>query len=443
MSDSEASPASDAENLPQGPDRVVDSPFNPWRFAKTNASQAVVALAIADIQRFEGHHGLRKRTRRQRDQETFELTVEAVLCDLMHHKLRRRPGGIYVTRSNAVLGHRNRYRPVVYGKTLPDILDRLAEPELGWIVQDLGDGDGRYGARRTAIRPGPELLKQMGDQDITFTDLARASVAEPIILKSLKADFWDEAQVTDYSDTGETTRFRREMRDINDWLLTANLDYAIFKGDHAPIPDTTDRALRRIFSRGDFSCGGRLFGGFWQAIGKADRFDRLVIDGEAIVELDYAQMGPRQLYGMAGAVPEMADLYAIPGFEEYRKGIKVVFSSMVFRDEPMRRIPRGSAVLFKNGERIGDITEAIIGHHPAIAHLFFRGVGHRIQFQESQIMVDILLRLRSQGMTALPIHDAILVAGSNADAARQVMADVFLDHVGLPGLVDVSSTPSG
>lgn len=401
MSDLEVSPTSDSQIVVQGTDRPVDSPFNPWRFAKTKASKAVVALAIADIQLFEGHHGLRKRTRRQRDQESFELTVEAVLCDLMHHKLYRRPGGIYVTRSNAVLGHRNRYRPLVYGKTLPDILDRLAEPELGWIVQDLGDGDGRYGARRTAIHPGPELLKHMGDQGVTFADLGRASVAEPIILKSLKADFWDESQVTDYNDTEETTRFRREMQDINAWLLTADLDYATFQGDNAPIPDTAERALRRIFSRGDFSCGGRLFGGFWQAMGKADRFDRLVIDGEAIVELDYAQMGPRQLYGMAGAVPEMADLYAIPGFEDYRKGIKVVFSSMVFRNKPMTRMPRGSGGKFKKGERIGDVTEAIIRHHPAIAHLFFRGVGHLVQFQESQIMVDILLRLKSQGTAAL------------------------------------------
>ncbi|MBB4521927.1 UNVERIFIED_ORG: hypothetical protein M2435_001957 [Rhizobium sophorae] len=420
-----------------------DDPFSPWRFAKSEASKAVIKEALEDVQRYEEHHGLRKRIRKPHDRETFELTVEAILCDLMHHGLRQRPNAIYVTRSNAVLRHRNRYRPRVYGKTFPDVLDKLATPELGWIVQEVGDGDGRQGARRTVICPGKRLLERMADQGVTFWDLGFACLAEPIILKSEKVGFWDEAQLIDYSDTEETGRFRREMREINDWLRTADLDYGTFRGDTNPIPDTSERALRRIFTQGDFSSGGRLFGGFWQAMGKDDRFDRLVIDGEAIVELDYAQMGPRQLYGMVGAAPNMADLYAIPGFEEYRKGIKIVFSAMTFHDKPLSRMPRGAGGKFQKGARIGDITEAIMHHHPAIADLFFQGAGHHIQFQESQMMVDILRRLKSQGIVALPIHDAILVAASNQQAARQVMVDVFSDHVGLPGLVDVSSTPSG
>ncbi|WP_127431532.1 hypothetical protein [Rhizobium anhuiense] len=375
--------------------------------------------------------------------ETFWLTVEAILCDLMHHKLYRRPCSIYVTRSNAVLRHRNRYRARAYGKTFPAVLDRLAATGLGWLLQEVGDGDGRHGARRTTIRPGPRLVGRMVDLNVTFADLGYACGAEQIILKSEKVDFWDEAQVIDYKDTMDTSRFRHEMREINDWLRTADLDYGTLRGDTNSIPDTAERTLRRIFTRGDFRCGGRLFGGFWQVMGKDDRFDRLVIDGEAIVELDYAQMGPRQLYGMVGAVPEMTDLYSVPGFEQYRKGIKIVFSAMVFHDKPLSRMPRGAGAKFPKGTSIGDITDAIMRYHPAIADLFFKGVGHRVQFQESQIMVDTLLRLKSQSIVALPIHDAILVADSKAAAAGQVMVDVFAFHVGFPGLVDVSSVSSG
>ncbi|WSH72194.1 hypothetical protein U8Q02_01255 [Rhizobium leguminosarum] len=420
--------------------KAVDTPFSPWRFARTEASKALITEAIADVERYEEHGKLRTRRRKGHDQETFELTVEAILCDLMHHALYRRPDAIYVTRSHAVLGGRNRYRPRVYGKTFPDVLDRLAAPELGWIVQEIGDSDWRQDARRTSIRPGPKLLARLDTGGITFADLGLACVAEPIILKSEKADFWDEAQVIDYHDTVETMLFRREMRDINDWLRSADIDYGTYKTDTGPVPDISDRDLRRIFTRGRFDNGGRLFGGFWQEMSKENRFDRLVIDGEAIVELDYAQMGPRQLYGMAQGVPDASDLYAIPGFEDHRRGIKIVFSAMVFHDKPLTRMPRGSAGKFPRDARICEITEAITRHHPAIADLFFKGAGHYVQFQESQIMVDILLRLKSHAIVALPVHDAILVASSNAMVAKQVMADAFSHHVGLPGLVDVCST---
>ncbi|GLR60800.1 hypothetical protein [Rhizobium indigoferae] len=431
------------ESASKDTSKPVDRPFSPWRFAKTEASKALITEAIGDIQRYEEQRKLRQRKRKEHDRETFELTAEAILCDLMHHALYRRPDAIYVTRSNAVLRDRNRYRPRVYGKTFPDVLDRLAAPELGWIVQEIGDSDWRQGARRTSIRPGPHLLARIDTGGITFADLGLARVTEPIILKSEKADFWDEAQVIDYLDTEETSLFRREMRDINEWLRSADIDYGTYRGDTGHVPDTGDRDLRRIFTRGRFDNGGRLFGGFWQGMSKESRFDRLVIDGEAIVELDYAQMGPRQLYGIACAVPDAADLYAIPGFEEHRKGIKIVFSAMAFHDKPLTRMPRGAAGKFPRGARISEITEAIMRHHPAIADLFFSGVGHQVQFQESRIMVDILLSLKSNGIVALPIHDAILVASSNAAVAKQVMADVFSHHVGFPGLVDVSSTHSG
>ena len=37
-----------------------------------------------------------------------------------------------------MLGRKSRYRPLAYGKSLPDILDRLASPEMEFVTQHLG-----------------------------------------------------------------------------------------------------------------------------------------------------------------------------------------------------------------------------------------------------------------------------------------------------------------
>jgi hypothetical protein len=51
--------------------------------------------------------------------------------------------------------------------------------------------------------------------------------------------------------------------------------------------------LYRVFNNGSFDLGGRFYGPSWQALPKAWR-GRIQIDGEAVVELDYGSLHPRQ-----------------------------------------------------------------------------------------------------------------------------------------------------
>jgi hypothetical protein len=56
-------------------------------------------------------------------------------------------------------------------------------------------------------------------------------------------------------------------------------------------------------------------------------------------------------------------------------------------------------------------------------------------FMESQILVDVLLDLGGREITALPIHDAVIVAEGNAGEASAVMASVFRSYTGVVGEV--------
>ena len=85
-----------------------------------------------------------------------------------------------------------------------------------------------------------------------------------------------------------------------------------------------------------------------------------------------------------------------------------------------------------------DVTAAIMKKHPAIAGAFFTGVGHRCQFLESQILVEVLRVLMSMDVTALPIHDAILVPASKVALAKDVMLHTFKRKTDQDGVVDVN-----
>ncbi len=430
-------PAEAAEE--EAPERPKDWPFNPWRVPRSDNMRAVVEDVQNQLRRYEEHDGLRRRRRKPADQATFEATVSALVCDLTHHHLTGRDGGVFITRSNQVLGTRSRYRPPAYGKTLPTILDRLSTPEMSFLVQEEGGQNPFTGPRRTTIRAGERLVTRITDNDLTVRDIGIEKDQEFIVLKRPKAedDYWDTGGYQEYEDNDTTRRFRRDMQAINGWLVAADLDVdnKIVLAGHTV--DVGQRRLWRSFTQGRFDRGGRLFGGFWQEFRKADRCEAIFIGGVSVAELDYGQMNPRIVYGMCGVQPPPGDLYDIPVFEEHRGGIKKVMNAILFSTRRLTRMPKGTRDKFAAEHSIGQVLAAIEAKHPAITPRFFTGVGHEAQFVESQIIVDVLLRLKDQGIVALPIHDAVLVPSQAMGQAQQVMEDTFREHTGVDGVVTV------
>ncbi|RWD02074.1 MAG: hypothetical protein EOS58_22685 [Mesorhizobium sp.] len=413
-----------------------DRPFNPYRFAASEAAKGIVREAIGLLGSYEDRFDIRRNKRRPRDQQTFEQTVEAILSDLMHAHLL---GGmdIYVTRSNRVLGAKSRYRPPVYSKVFPAILDLLAKPEMGYVEQDVAP-DVQGASRSTVIRPGQRLLDRIVERAVGFDDLDTHQSGETIILKRSKDpnDYWDEGERLDYQEDNRTERYRAELAEINQWLQEADLQFD-WKGiawPHTPIA-LRDRRLRRVFTQGRFNSGGRLFGGFWQQLRKDERRKGLIIGGEKAVELDYGQAGARIIYGMAGQQPASDDLYHLWGYVQQRDGIKRVMSAMIFAEKPLERFPQFTRKLFRKGDKIAEVVEAIELKHPLIKGCFHRGLGHDAQFIESQIIVELLLSMKARGVTALPIHDALLVPASATAITRELMLSAFHRMTGVQGIV--------
>jgi len=384
---------------------------------------------------------LRGRKRKPEDHKRFLRTIEAIICDLIHNHLSDQRSGIAISRSNRVLSRTSRYKNEVLNKTIPYLLDVLELPELQMLEQVVGCINYFYpeknGNLRTVVKAGKHLVHLIQKYHVELEDLGLSDGEETIILKREKNDLWDHGGTLEYKDNDLTNLYRGEMRLINQWIKNADLNYMEpFHGKDKHNYDLDCRLLKRYFTRGSFKSGGRLFGGFWQQVKKVHR-ENLLIEGENIVVLDYSQMSPKILYGYCGLVPEMGDCYHIKGYEYCRKGIKKVFNAMTFSNEPMTRFPKGINSLFPVNTRFKDVSDAIENEHSGIAHMFYTGIGHYLQFMESQILVEVLLKLIDNGIIALPVHDAVFVGWTHVYKSTQVMEQVFLDMTNVPSVVKV------
>jgi hypothetical protein len=78
-----------------------------------------------------------------------------------------------------------------------------------------------------------------------------------------------------------------------------------------------------------------------------------------------------------------------------------------------------------------DIWFAVLRRHPKLRSvLSTRNIGYRMTWFESDIMVSILLQMKSRGIVCLPIHDGLICPQSKADQVQQIMSQVTLEKLG-------------
>ena len=414
--------------------------FNPFLCAKTDKLMTLIAEVQTQMSGYEAYYGTRKRARRPADQVTYDRTVEAILCDLCAVELGSENDSIHLPLSNKVLRSKSRYKGTALGKTLPDILKVMSAPEMDFVVVEKGHSTFKVvdddlnvafaGGQQTILKAGPKLLSRIERFDITRDDMGQALEEEVLILRAPKRHSNSNAEYQEYEDDEATLALRQQMTSINDWLDTADITCS------HPQVDPAHRRLRRIFNNSNFAQGGRLYGGFWQAMPSDERQEHILIEGDCCVELDYGQMSLLLLYARAQAqdhVPS-GDLYDLSeyGFPtESRPGIKKVIQAIINSPELPRRLPKGVRKHLPSHTNIRDILAAIESKHPTIYPQMTSGIGMQLFRKESDILVDVLITLRSEGIVALPVHDAVVVRDDISDKAKAVMKQVFREHTGI------------
>lgn len=281
---------------------------------------------------------------------------------------------------------------------------------------------------RTTLEASSELAAAMTLAGVSLEDITKAPGGETIILK---ADMGRRIpkRLISYADCHEADRLRTEMDTINQALNAADI-----RLDGVWQPTIT---MVRIFqipsleSPHSFTQYGRCYRGPWQDL-KRDRRKGLTIGGEPLCDLDYQSAFLAIAYALCGATLIAGqDPYSIAGLESHRAGVKQAISSLWFREGGIRRISPELRALLPDGWAGERLTNAIIGHHHAIAPMFGINCGPALMNIESNILVAVLLRLISEGIVALGCHDGILCAVRYKAAAMRAMSEVSAEMLGV------------
>ncbi|MET4740294.1 hypothetical protein ABIF73_004433 [Bradyrhizobium japonicum] len=402
--------------------------FDPQLRAKSAELQASVRRLADILLAHEAARGTRKRARKEADATKFYVAVEALACNLILLKATGSDPKLAVPRSHAVIWQGNAETNSVFGQHFLDTIELMAA--MGLIAE------GRRGYRISARSKMPSLIEPQERlaEHLPLTPPGWRAVCQlddrvVIILKEGKDEDGNAASI-DYRETARSRKFANQVRRINAFLRDADIEVAgqddsgLSLGRNGQIIVPYRRSLRRIFNNGTWLHGGRLAGGFWMSMARTER-QRIRIDGQRVAEVDYGQLFPRLAYVRAGAPQPEGDLYDVFGNGTGRDGCKKLMNALLFSQGPLRNWPEDTNRHFPDSINLRTAIEMLAAKHAPIAHLFGKGLGFQLMRIESDMLIEVLTELSAAGVTALPLHDAVLVAKSHAGVAREVMEAVF------------------
>jgi hypothetical protein len=254
-------------------------------------------------------------------------------------------------------------------------------------------------------------LAKLQTMGITLADIKHhVPFGETILLKR-RGGRGDASELVDYADTETSSTKRTQMQELNASLSNANVRY----GGVPVEPFHMVRIFLDDPKAEPWTRHGRLYRGFHLNVKKEDRY-KLTISGEELCDLDWSACFIHIAYGIAGAAFPTGDPYGIPGLEHCRDTVKAIMSALLSRRAgtsgdtlPDFKLPRGTAVGLPEGWNGKRFLQAAQSYHAPIAHLFETPeVWAETSFIESEMMLEVLEKLRASGCIALPCHDGLL-----------------------------------
>ena len=241
-----------------------------------------------------------------------------------------------------------------------------------------------------------------------------------------------QGHTCDYTDDDETRRMRLEIDDINRYITTFQIDlniknilrterYLIIPHVSAEaknscnlyLPNNSLR-LRRVFCRGLFDHGGRLYGP-WQNIPSAYR-KRLIINGEPVAEPDFDYLHAQLLYATIGwSIDKSFDPYRDDEVFARPYGKLALLIGVNARTTPAAIYALAGAIQKERKEDFLDVSYAasilrrIKQINDPIKQFIGSDQGVRLQKIDGDLAIRVIQACMKDGIPVLPVHDSFIV----------------------------------
>jgi len=399
----------------------------------------------------------RQRSRTAEEYKRFLYAIEYILTDILKASYIHPEAECSIHKHNNYYSSNPRYRdPNLTYKMTMAAFDGLESLNL-IVVTKKGNYDRtRKRGEKTRYRPREELLEILNEiPEHPAIHLKPNLDAETILLRN---EVDGRKVLVDYEEDAFTEKARNNLRTINQCFTRHWVDLRILDKDvlalqerlfddteKQPI-DLTKRTLVRIFSNNSFEEGGRFYRGWWQNVPSEYR-PYITIDSKPTIEYDYSQLNPNMIYSAYNKELGSEDAYSRVAGEEHRDVVKQAFNAMFQASTTLDRKPDGIE-LDAIGMSWRELKEAILNAHKPIKDYFFKGIGNRLQFEDSCIAESVMLHFAKMDAPALPIHDSFVMHhgfgtyGELEEAMRRAFYERFNKDIKVKGdmVVEVKST---
>jgi hypothetical protein len=318
-------------------------------------------------------------------------------------------------------------------------------------------------SRTSRIRPSLQLQDKFSSLVLSPLGIDHNYLQETVILTDYETD--EEGNYTksngrkkrqyiEYEDTDFTNNIRSDLEAYNQLLHETYIDIATLEEPfvvRTKKDSTTQRIkidqskkfVRRIFSRGDWNCNGRFYGGFWQQVGSEYR-KNIYINDSPTVEVDYKGLHAAILSAKKGVVYD-GDRYNLGSVvcprldkQQQRKAVKLlVLAAINAKDRSSafgafrQAQPAGSVEKTLTNDELGLLLDTFIQQHPYLENGICSDQGIRLMNVDSNITNYIIKEFVRLQKPILSVHDSYIVDTRDVELLRDSMKEASLQVVGV------------